>query len=63
MPTYISMRDAQKVMPLILLFWSATSEADISGMAVGVEPSWQHSITFCCPVTDGSKGALRQNGV
>jgi len=28
-----------------------TSEADVSGMAVEVEPSHQYSIMFCCCVT------------
>ena len=32
-------------------------------MAVEVEPSHQYSITFCCCVTDGSRGALWQNGM
>ena len=35
---------------------------DIGGMAVEVEPSHQYSITFCWCVTDGSRGAVRQNG-
>ena len=38
------------------------SEVDV-GMAVEVEPSYQYSITLCCPVTDGSRGAVWQNGI
>jgi len=33
------------------------------GMVVVVEPSHQHSVTFCCHVTEGSRGAVWQNGV
>jgi len=32
------------------------SEAGVGGMAVEFEPSHQYSITFCCCVTDGSRG-------
>ena len=32
-------RTAPKAMPLLLLCWPTTSEADVSGMAVDVEPS------------------------
>jgi len=39
------------------------SEADGGGMAVGVEPSQQYPITFCCCVTDGSRGAVWHNGM
>jgi len=49
---------APKVMPPILLFWSMMSEADVGGMTVKVEPSCQYPITFCCPVADGSRGAV-----
>ena len=38
------------------------SEADVGGMAVQAEPSHQYPIPFCCCVTDGSRGALWQNG-
>ena len=41
-----SMRAALKVMPPILLCQPMTSEADVSGMAVEVEPPRQYSITF-----------------
>ena len=34
-----------------------------SSMAVEVEPSHQYSITCCCRVTDGSRGAVWQNGI
>ena len=44
----------------VLLFWSIKSEAD-GGMTV--EPSHQYSISFCCCATDGSRGAVWQNGV
>ena len=39
------------------------SDVDVGGIAVEVEPSCQYSITFCCCVTDGSRGAVQQNGV
>ena len=52
------MRPALKVMALILLCWLTMSETDVGGMAVGVEPSHQYSVTFCCHVTDGSRGAV-----
>ena len=32
-------------------------------MAVEVEPSCQHSITFCCDVTGGSRETVWQNGI
>jgi len=35
-----------------------TSAADVSGMAVEVEPSKQYSATFSYCVTDGSRGAV-----
>jgi len=39
------------------------SDVDVGGIAVEVEPSCQYSFTFCCCVTDGSRGAVQQNGV
>ena len=48
--------------PKVLLFWFMASEADVGGMPV-VEPSPQYSITFCCHVTGGSRGAVWQNGI
>ena len=52
------MKAALKVIPPILLCWPTTSNADVGGMAVEVEPSCQYSITLCCCVTDGSRGAV-----
>jgi len=52
-----------KVMPSILWCWPMTSEADVGGMAVEVEPSHQYSIAFCCQMRDVSRGAVWQNGV
>lgn len=49
---------AQKIMPPILLCWPTTSEADVCGMTVEVEPYGQHSIPCCCRVTDGRRGAV-----
>jgi len=50
-------------MSSVLLCWLTTSEVDIGSMAIEVEPSHQYSITFCCTVTDGSRGAVWQNGI
>lgn len=50
------MRDALKVIPLILLCGPMTSEVDVGGMAVEAEHSHQHSITFCCCATDAAEG-------
>ena len=49
--------DSSKKCP-ILLRCSMTSEADVGGMPVEVEPSPQYSITCCYCVTAGSRGAL-----
>ena len=46
-----------KVMLSALLCWRLTSEADVGGMAVEVEPSTQYFVSFCCCGTDGSSGA------
>ena len=54
----IYMRAALKVTLPVLLYWPTTSEADVGGTAVGVEPSHQYSVTFYCCVTDGSRGAV-----
>ena len=51
------MRAAPKVMPSILSHRPLTSEADGGGVAAEVESSCQHSIPFCCHVTDGSRRA------
>jgi len=47
----------------ILLCWPITWEADIGGKEVEGEPSHQYSITLYCYVTDGSRGAVWQNGL
>ena len=47
----------------ILLCWPITSEVDVGGMAEEVESSHQYSITFCCCVTNGSRGPVWQNGI
>ena len=38
-------------------------QVGVGGMAVGAEPSHQYSITCCCHVADGSRGALWHDGV
>ena len=35
----------------------------VGGMAVEAQPSHQYSTTFCCCVTDGSRGAVWQNSI
>lgn len=50
-------RTALKVMPPILSRWSVTSQADVGGMAVEVEPSHPYPITRCCRATAGSSQA------
>jgi len=52
------MRAAQKLMPLNLLCWPTTSEANVVDMAVEVEPSRQYYVIFCCRATDDSRGAV-----
>ena len=47
----------------VLLCWPTTSEADVGGRAFEVETSHHCSITSYCHVTDGSKGAILQNGI
>ena len=57
----ISMEDtsvAPKVIPPVLISWPSKSEADADGMAAEAEPSYQYSVTLCCPVTDSSRGAV-----
>jgi len=51
------MRAALKEMPPILLCQLMTSEVDVGGMTAEQETSHQHSVTCCCRVTDGSRGA------
>ena len=50
-------------MPSISSCWPMTSEVDVGGIVIETEPFHQHSITFCCCVTDGSTGAVWQNGI
>ena len=57
------MKAASKVMLPILLCWPTTSEADVCGIAVEVEPSHQYPVTCCCHVIDDSRGALWQNTI
>ena len=52
-------RAALEVMPPILLSWPTMSELDVGEMAVEAEPSHQYSITFCCYITDGIRGAAQ----
>ena len=47
-------RAALRIMPPILLHWPTTSEVNVDGTAVEIEPSHQYSIAFCYFVTDGS---------
>jgi len=44
-------------------FIMLAQQADGGGMAVEVEPSHQYSVTFCCCMTEGCRGALWQNSV
>ena len=53
-----SISAAPNVMPPVLFCWLTTSVADIGGMAVKAEPSYQYLTTCCCHVTDGSREAL-----
>ena len=52
-----------KVMPPILWCWPTMSEVAVGGMAAEVEPSHQYSLTCCCWVTDGSRGAVWHNDI
>ena len=45
-------------MPPILLFWPTTSEMDVGGMAVEVEPFHWCSITFCSCATNSNGGTI-----
>ena len=45
-------------MPPISWWWPMMVEADDGGMAVEIEPFQQYSFTFCCCVTDASRGAV-----
>ena len=55
---YTNVRTALKITPPILLCLPTTPEADVGGMAVGLEPSHQYFITIFCCVTDGSRGEV-----
>ena len=57
-----SMRTALKATPPTLLSWCMTSEVVVGGMVVQDEPSNQYFVICCCCVTDGSRGAVWQNG-
>jgi len=57
------MRATPKLMPAVLWWWPTTTEADVGGKAVEVEPSHQYSITFSCHMTAVSREALWQNGI
>ena len=48
----------KRCMPLVLLCWPTMLEADVGGRAVETELSRQYSITCCCHVIDGSRGAV-----
>ena len=63
MTRYGTIRASQKVMPPNLFCWHMTSKADVGGIAVEVEPSYQYSITCSCHVTDDSRGAVRRNDI
>jgi len=58
------MRTAPEVMPpvlfyiLYLFFLFYNNGAGVDDMAVEVEPSHQYSVTCCCHMTDGSRGAV-----
>ena len=54
---------ARKVMPPILLHCLKIVEKDVGCMAVEPERSHQYSITFCCHVTQRSRGAVWNNGI
>ena len=54
---------APKVMPPIFSHWPNTSNPDVDGMVVEVEPSHQYFIIFWFCMTGGSRGAVQQNDV
>jgi len=49
---------ALKVMLCVLLRFLTSSEADGGGTASEMEPYRKYSLTFCCSVTDSSRGAV-----
>ena len=56
------MRATPKAMSPVLLCWPTIWEVNVGSMAVEVELSHQYYVTLCCHVTDGSRGAVWQNG-
>ena len=38
--------------------YQETSQSDVGGISVEVEPSYQYPVTFCCHETDGSGEAI-----
>ena len=59
----LCVRTTPRLMPPILLCLLTISEADVGGIAAGVEPSHQWPVTCCCCSTHGSRGAVWQNGI
>ena len=55
-------RAALKVMLTVFLCWPMISKVDVGVTAVEVGLLCQYYITCCCHVTDGSRGAVWQNG-
>ena len=56
-------RAALKVIPTISWLRPTKSETDVGGMAVELEPSHQCPVPCGCCVTDGSGGAVWENGI
>ena len=52
-----------EVIPPNLFCWHMTSKADVGSMVVEAELSHQYSVTFCCCVTDSSRGTVWHNGI
>jgi len=52
------MRGAPKVMSPVLRCWLTVSEAEVGDMAVEVEHFCHYSVTFCCHLAGGSRGAV-----
>ena len=50
-------------MPPVLLYWPTNSEVEAGGMAMEIKPSHQYFVTCYCHMTDGSRGAVGQNGI
>ena len=60
---YLYSRMAPKVMHPIILCWSTRSVVYGGCMAVEAKLSHQYSVTFCCYMRDGSRGAVWQNSI